>query len=88
MSEDNNIPELADAQKMRWQAVISDMREMSAGLRDGTTTREDMHAALNRLTSADIDSQTLRNALHIPPDAGPSAQALERILLASIFRRG
>jgi hypothetical protein len=36
MSEDNDIPELTDAKKMRWQVIISDMRKMSAALRDHT----------------------------------------------------
>jgi len=45
----DNFPELSDAQKAGWQAAVSDIREMSAGLRDGTATREDMEGALNRL---------------------------------------
>ena len=77
---DRDSPELTEAQKVRWQAAVSDIREMSAGLRDGTATREDMEGALNRLTPCDIDRDTLINALHIPTDAGPYAEALERIL--------
>ena len=80
MNEYNDIPELTDAQKTLWRAETSDLREMSSRIRDGTATNEDTHAALNRLTSCDIDPETLRNALHVPSDAGPYAQALERIL--------
>lgn len=80
MTDPDDFPELTDAQKTRWQAAASDMGEMSAGLRDGTATQQDMQGALNRLGSADIDRDTLINAVHIPPDAGPYAPALERIL--------
>jgi hypothetical protein len=41
MSEHNDIPELTDAQKTLWRAVTSDLREMSARVRDGTATNED-----------------------------------------------
>lgn len=80
MSEHNEIPELTDAQKARWQATVSDVKEMSAGLRGGTMTQQDMQGALNRLLSCDIDRDTLINAVHIPLDAGPYAPALQRIL--------
>lgn len=76
----DDFPELGDAQKAGWQAAVSDIREMSAGLRDGAATREDMEGALNRLLSCDSDRETLINAVHVPPDAGPYAAALERIL--------
>lgn len=80
MNEDNAFPELTDTQKARWQATVSDVRQMSAGLLDGTATQEDMQGALNRVASCDIDRDTLINAVHVPPDAGPYAIALERIL--------
>lgn len=80
MSDRSEFPELSDAQKAGWQAAVSDIREMSAGLRDGTATQEDMEGAFNRLLSCDIDRDTLINSLHVPPDAGPYAAALERIL--------
>jgi hypothetical protein len=80
ISDDNRVPELTDAQKARWQATVSDVNQMSAGLRGGSATWEDMEGALNRLLSCDIDRDTLINALHVPPDAGPYAPALERIL--------
>jgi hypothetical protein len=38
------------------------------------------NTALDRLASPDIDRDTLINAVHVPPDAGPYAPALERIL--------
>jgi hypothetical protein len=79
-TEGDEFPELTDAQKAGWQAAVSDIREMSAGLRDGTATREDMEGALNRLLSCDIDRDILINSVHVPPDAGPYAAALERIL--------
>jgi hypothetical protein len=78
--DEKDFPELTDAEKMRWTAAHSDIREMSAGLQDGTTTRDDIQGALNRLMSTDIDRQKLINALHIPPDAGPYSAALEQIL--------
>jgi len=53
---------------------------MSAGLRNGTATREDMEGALNRLLSCDINRETLINAVHVPPEAGLYAAALEQIL--------
>jgi hypothetical protein len=53
----DDFPELSDAQKAGWQAAVSDIREMSAGLRDGTATREDMEGAApqwNRHTSQSV----------------------------------
>ncbi|UCN12922.1 MULTISPECIES: hypothetical protein [Mycobacterium avium complex (MAC)] len=80
MTEHDDIPELTEAQRLRWKAASSDMREMSAGLRDGTATHEEMQGALNRLLSCDIDRSTLLNSLHIPDDAGIYAAGLEQIL--------
>lgn len=80
MTDRNDFPELTEAQKALWRAVVSDAREMSAGLHDGTATREDMQGALYHLLSCDIDWDMLINALHVPSDAGPYAPALERIL--------
>ncbi|WP_052742719.1 hypothetical protein [Mycobacterium nebraskense] len=80
MSEEHDLPEVTDTQKMLWRAVTSDLREMAERVCDGTATTEDTHAALNRLISCDIDPETLCNTLCIPPDAGRYADALERIL--------
>lgn len=80
MAEHDDIPELTEAQRLRWKAASSDMREMSAGVRDGTATREEVQGALNRLLSCDIDRDVLLNSLHIPDDAGIYAAGLERIL--------
>jgi ribosomal protein L37E len=80
MSEKQDFPRLTEAEKIRWRAVHSDMNEMSATLREGTATAEDIEAALNRLMSHGIDHHTLTNALHVPDDAGPYAPALERIV--------
>ncbi|MES3636389.1 hypothetical protein Q9Q75_12785 [Mycobacterium intracellulare] len=80
MSEEHDIPELTDAQKMLWRAVTSDLREMAERVCDGTATTEDTHAALNRVISCDIDPETLCNTLCVPPEAGRYADALERIL--------
>lgn len=80
MSEDDDLPELTDAQEIRWQAAASDMREVSARTHDDTAAREDLEGALERLASDDIDHDTLINAFHIPSDAGPYTEALERIL--------
>jgi hypothetical protein len=80
MSERDEFPELTDAEKVRWQATVSDITEMSANLHDGTATQDDIQRALNPMPSLDIDLDTLISAVHIPADAGPSAPALERIL--------
>lgn len=83
MSKDNDISEPTDAKKMHWQAAIFDMRDVSARVREGTTTREDMQGPLERLPYDVIDHDALINALHIPPDAGPYTEALERICAES-----
>lgn len=80
MAEHDDIPELTEAQRLRWKAASSDMREMSASVRDGTATREEVQGALNRLLSCDIDRDVLLNSLHIPDDAGIYAAGLEKIL--------
>jgi hypothetical protein len=80
MSEDHDIPELTDAEKIRVRAMVSDMTEMAAGLRAGTATPEAVAGGVARIMSVDIDRDTMLNALHIPADAGPFAPALETIL--------
>lgn len=80
MSEDNDLPELTDAQEMRWQAAASDMCEVSAHVHEGTAASEDLQGALKRLPGDDVEQDTLINALHLPADAGPYTEALERIL--------
>jgi hypothetical protein len=81
MSEHNgDIPELTDAQKIRLRATVSDITEMSTGLRAGTATPDDVESAFSRLQSCDIDRNALVDAMHIPPDAGPHAPALAKIL--------
>jgi hypothetical protein len=78
--DQHHFPELTEAEKIRWQATHSDMKAMSEGLNSGDTTSDDIRGALNRLTSHGIDHDTLVNALHMPLDAGPYADALEQIL--------
>lgn len=80
MVEHDDVPEFTEAEKTRWQAVVSDINAVSAGLRDGTVTDEEIEGALNRLVSCDIDSDTLLNAVQIPSDAGAYGPALEKIL--------
>lgn len=73
---DNHIPELTDHQRARLWATGSDINEMTARLRAGIATPEDVAGALNRLLSTEVS----RDGLHIPFDAGAQADALERIL--------
>ncbi len=80
MSEDRDIPELTDAEKIRVRAMVSDMTEMAAGQRAGTATPEDVAGGVARMMSVDVDRDTMLNALHIPADAGQFAPALEKIL--------
>ncbi|CDO91620.1 hypothetical protein AWC29_11345 [Mycobacterium triplex] len=80
MSKDNDIPELTHTQKTPGQPETSDLSEISARVRDDSATREDTHCALTHLRPDDIDQDTLLNSLHMPPDAGPYAAALDRIL--------
>ncbi len=77
---DDGIPELTEAEKIRLQATHSDFAAMSAALRSGTATPDDVQGAFGRLKSLGIDPDTWRNALHIPADAGPSTAAIEAIL--------
>lgn len=74
------ILELANAQKIRLRATVSDIAEMSTCLRAGTATRDDVESAFRRLLSCDVDRNTLIDAMHILPDAGPYAPALKKIL--------
>jgi hypothetical protein len=82
MSEsDDGIPELTEAERIRIQATESDLAAMGDALRSGTATPEDVEGAFARFMSLDVDPEKLRNALHIPADAGPHAAAIETILL-------
>ena len=79
--DDDDIPELSEAEKIRARALESDFAAMGAALRNGTATPDDVKGAFARLMSLpDVDPQTWRNALHIPPDAGPYAGAIDTIL--------
>lgn len=80
MSEHHDIPELTPAEKIRVRAMGSDTTEMVAGLRAGAATPEDVEGAVARITSVDVDRDTMLNALHIPAEAGSFAPALETIL--------
>jgi hypothetical protein len=81
MKKDNDaIPELTEAQKIRLRATVSDMTDMSAGLRAGTASADDVESTLSRLFSCHIDRDTMINAVHVPADAGPYCPALETIL--------
>lgn len=73
---DKHIPELTDQQWARIWAAGSDISEMSARLRAGTATPDDLAGALRHLLSTDDN----RDALHIPPDAGVHGECLKRIL--------
>lgn len=77
---DDSIPELTDAEKIRWRAAESDITAMSEALNNGAATPDDVDAAFARLMAVDIDPVKHRNALHIPPDAGAHATAIEAIL--------
>jgi hypothetical protein len=76
MSAHDPIPELSDAQKIRVRATVSDLTAISAGLRAGSATKEDVAGAVARIMSLDIDRRTFINALHIPVDAGLHALGL------------
>lgn len=81
MSEsDDGIPELTEAEQLRIRATESDFTAMGDALRNGTATAEDVDGAFARFMALDIDSHRHRNALHIPADAGPYAEAIETIL--------
>ncbi|ETB35484.1 hypothetical protein N602_26770 [Mycobacterium avium subsp. hominissuis 10-5606] len=78
--DDDRIPELTEAEKIRWRAAESDITAMSEALSNGTATSEDVDGTFARLMAVDIDPHKRRNALHIPPDAGEHAEAIEAIL--------
>lgn len=78
--DDDSIPELTDAEKVRWRAAESDITAMGDALANGTATPDDVDAAFAHLLAVDIDPVKRRNVLHIPPDAGEHAGAIETIL--------
>lgn len=45
MSEDNDIRERTDRQKMRWQATASDIPEIAACVHDDTANRKNTRRA-------------------------------------------
>lgn len=77
---DDSIPELTEAEKIRWRAAESDITAMSEALNNGAATPDDVDAAFARLLAVDIDPHKHRNALHIPPDAAAHAGAIDTIL--------
>ena len=78
--DDDRIPELTEAETIRWRAAESDLTAMSEALNNGTATPADVDGAFARLMALDIDHHKHRNALHIPPDAGDHVAAIEAIL--------
>ena len=77
---DEGIPELTESERIRIRATESDFTAMGDALRNGTATPENVEGAFARFMSLDVDPQKHRNALHIPADAGPHAEAIETIL--------
>jgi hypothetical protein len=76
----DGIPELTETRRIRLRAAESDFAAMGDAVRNGTAIPGDVEAAFARLLSLDVDENTRRNALHIPPDAGKHAAAIETIL--------
>lgn len=77
--DDDGIPELTEAERIRLHVVESDFTATGEALDNGTATPADVDVT-GRLTAMGVDPHKHRNALRIPPDAGEHKVAIETIL--------
>jgi hypothetical protein len=80
MAEKDEIPELTDTEKVRWEAAKRAISGMAKALAAGTIDDEGLLATHSQIRSIDLDMSRVIDSLHVPEDAGEHARALERIL--------
>lgn len=77
---DDEIPELTDTEKCRWEAAKRAISGMAEAFAAGTIDDEGLLATHSQIRSIDLDMSRVIDSLHIPEDAGEHAQTLERVL--------
>jgi hypothetical protein len=80
MAHDDDIQELTDQEKARWDAVGRAIGGMAAALGEGSLDIEGVQAVVNQVRSIDVDPERFLDSLHVPDDAGEHAESLARIL--------
>lgn len=80
MAEKDEIPELTDTEKVRWEAAKRAISGMAKAFAAGTIDDEGLLATHSQIRSIDLDMSRVIDSLHVPEDAGEHAQALERIM--------
>lgn len=80
MSDDNEIPELPEAERARWEAAQSVLRGLAEAATSGTPDNETLAAAIAQTRQIDLDMERVRDSLHIPEDAGECREALTALL--------
>jgi hypothetical protein len=78
--EDKHIPELSERELAQWNAVKAAITGMTAALQDGTLDKDAMSATQAQLAQVDLDMARVRDALHVPEDAGEYTEQLTALL--------
>lgn len=64
----------------RWDTARSALGALAGRITDESATADDFAATRGQLDALDLDLAAVRDALHVPADAGPHRDGLERIL--------
>lgn len=80
MSDENEIPELSETERARWEAAQSVLRGLAEAATSGTLDDETLAAAIAQTRQIDLNMERVRDSIHIPEDAGECREALVALL--------
>jgi hypothetical protein len=81
MADNDEVPELFETERARWDAVRSAVRGMAEAAADGTLDEDGVAASFAQIGQVDLDMRRVRDSLHVPEDAGEHRDALTALLL-------
>lgn len=73
-------PQLNDVERARWDAVRSAISGFARSMRAGDLDAGGFDATWQQVRQIDVDLARVRDALHVPDDAGEFAAPLEALL--------
>ena len=73
-------PELTEVERARWDAMRSALGGLARSMRAGDLDTDSQEAAWEQVRQIDLDMSRVRDALHVPDDAGELAGPLEVLL--------
>lgn len=80
MGARNDPAELSELERARWVAARSAVGGLARSTADGGLDTEAVEATVEQLRQIDVDLARIRDAIHLPDDAGDYAEALTALL--------